>query len=160
MKQLLVPVLAFALLGGICAAAAPPMAVAQEKTPANAFAFIRDNVADGSWMGNYVACRGNDDCWDAEGRIIGADFQNGSYCNLRFVIQTETGSATRHIDLTKAFSIWFDGYTRKIHFAGPVRNGEGEVLSGWDMHASYDISERVLAALHHLQTVCKPAGPW
>jgi hypothetical protein len=141
--------------------AAPLAAAAQEKTPANAFAFIRDNVGDRSWEGQYELCEEDDYCQVEWARVVGVSYLGNTYCHLRFVIAGEgsNGNVVRDVDLTKSFSIVG---ASTVWFSGPVRKNNGDVTAEWQLRApSWDIGTRTVAAINYLQTVCKPAGsPW
>ena len=140
-----------------------PAVNAQEKTPASAYEFIRQNVTDGSWEGEFEQCYSNDeDCDYKSGPIQYVTYQNSTYCHLRFSIKGINNFPTREIDLTKSFSIQ-EGSVRGygIYFVGPVRSTNGKILQMWPLFPpSGEIGRRVQAAFEYLQSVCKPASAW
>ncbi|HEX6859935.1 MAG TPA: hypothetical protein VF138_07015 [Caulobacteraceae bacterium] len=133
---------------------------AQEKTAANAFAFIRDNMTDGSWKGGYRHCyKGLEDCDDEMAPIQSVTYLYSSYCHLRFTMNA-VGYPTREIDLTKPLTVG-PSILSLLAFSGPIRLTNGEVAPVWQVDGpSYEIGQRVVAAVTYLQGLCKQSTPW
>ena len=143
-------------------------ATAQEKTPANAFEFIRMAVTDGSWTGTYEDCfpmydvDGSymwDTCADESTPITSVVYLDNTYCAITFQMRPLGETLGRTIDFRKHFEVYQSG---GINFDGPVTITNGEIRSSWRMETTnWDATTRVTAALQYLREVCKPdTGPW
>ena len=138
-------------------------ASAQEKTPASAYEFIRSNMGDGSWGGEYEFCddiRDDDTCYiNNDARITGVYYEYNTYCYINFIVTNENGSMRRIVDLRKSFTIGrsYPG----IYFSGPVGSQTGKIYPQWQaIYPSFDIAERVVAALNYLSEQCRPKSAW
>lgn len=150
-------------LGGMLALAP---AHAQEKTPANAFEFIRSVMSDGSWEGQYEYCDQEyeydeliwEDCSTQWAPVQHVYYYDNTYCAITFQMAAED-SPVRKIDLRKQFDIVDWG---GLNFNGPVVKSNGEVTGSWRTSTTnYDAHKRVLAAVQYLRDICKPnTGPW
>ena len=112
---------------GLAAVIAASPAAAQEKTPANAFEFIRSNMSDGTWEGWTKFCyHAEDRCEIEETPIQSVSYDGGSYCVIRIALRGDR-TLYRTLDLRKSFSIVMDVDRERIVFQGPVRNTNGEI---------------------------------
>lgn len=134
-------------------------AVAQEKTPASAFDFIRTNMTDGSWTGTFDECYPTGNCrtWGGN-RITGVQYV-GTYCKLRFSIQIRSRTVNYTVDLRNNFEVGEN--MSRVFFAGPIFDDSGKSMSNWEALApSYEIAVRVSKAVLFIQEGCKPKSVW
>ena len=149
---------AFALLAG---GVAPAVAMAQEKTPAAAFAFISSMVTDGTWTGGVLYCDEDGNCSDSDAPVISVTAVAGNICHLQFSMRDSDGETfTRRVDLAhRRYLVW--AYRRDLNFEGPVITTKGEIIPRWKLtHLAFYDEKRLEAALDYLGESCQPKSPF
>ena len=145
------------------AAVITPLSVhAEERSPASAFAFIKDKVTDGSWSGAGRFCYANGSCYyNGHKRIIGLSATDQSYCILTFTmaIGGTQPAVTRKIDLTRQFVISYNG--NLVTFEGPVVVSNGDIIPSWNIKGpSFEVGVQVGKALQFIQSSCRQKSVW
>ena len=134
---------------------------ADERTPASAFAFIKNILTDGSWFAEAESCSQSGVYCStySDYRIAGVTVVGQSYCKLNFDLFANGARDSATIDLRRNFTVTVE--PTAVVFAGPVLNAKGKILARWAIYGpSEEFVGRVGKAIKFIHESCKVESPW